>query len=624
MSVGSGCRRLVALDAITEEKIAMKLLSQTAVMLLAAAAGLLTVSAQAYDDHPFALVNVIDLFDAHSDRVGFDTTFNPNDGPPDNWGDPNDPNSYRNNPRVGTNPGVIAVGGNRLWIAGYNNNGSRFDGDTVARRNRWYASLGIVEVRNIITTSGFDAPFEFYLDSFIYGPTVGGFEMNSGIDYDVATGMVYVAYDDNEDKTESSFPTGADPQVGAYLAGYDADPNSASYQQEMFYLEDPVTPFSPPFGPFGDRFYGGVAVDPFNPDYLIVPQNGAAGAFWYINVTDPGSFDENDPNHLVYVKDDDVRSSECGSTFYRSLNIDPVSGDMALRNANAVALVERDGAAAPYRAKSRFIEEPEGGDGFANTVADANDEQLIALNQVVSDGDNIVGPGPDGVLTTLPAGDDIYSLTEIVQSRPIGTFSTGIGDNCNDDPNGFGFGPFAQGQGSTLISADNIVVPDPNGEFQPYGSDLLIANSRIAAEALQLKDIRLVDRDGLFVAELELPCTPEPIVDPNTGFEKGLAFYDFDYDPTTGTLVVLEMEQRKVYVFRANLAGSNIVSTRYDWNRDSNTDLIDFAAFQERYTGADAGPLNLAEQRMNTDSDCDLDFVDYENLVAFWDQFGGP
>jgi hypothetical protein len=153
---------------------------------------------------------------------------------------------------------------------------------------------------------------------------------------------------------------------------------------------------------------------------------------------------------------------------------------------------------------------------------------------------------------------------------------------------------------------------------------LLIANSRIAAEALQLKDIRLVDRDGLFVAELELPCTPEPIVDPNTGFEKGLAFYDFDYDPTTGTLVVLEMEQRKVYVFRANLAGSNIVSTRYDWNRDSNTDLIDFAAFQERYTGADAGPLNLAEQRMNTDSDCDLDFVDYENLVAFWDQFGGP
>lgn len=53
------------------------------------------------------------------------------------------------------------------------------------------------------------------------------------------------------------------------------------------------------------------------------------------------------------------------------------------------------------------IVEPTGGNGRANTTAQGDDVQLIALNAVAAAGAVIIGPGPNGVIDTLAGGDDL-------------------------------------------------------------------------------------------------------------------------------------------------------------------------------------------------------------------------
>jgi len=563
-------------------------------------------------DHPFALVNVIDLYDLHTVDpsiilTGFDTN-----NPPSNWA------TYLASPRIGSNPGAIAVHGNRLWVAGYCNgrtyaNGYLFEG--------WYESLGIAEVGNILTISGYGAPYVRYPDSFLVGPTVCSTDSFTGIHYDPFLQRLYATYDDTQDISFFSYPSGAPPQVGSFVAAYDADPASPTYAGELWYIEDPIFPPSGPFAPGLDRFYGGIAADPFTGRWLMIPRTGLDGPFLQVDAFNP-SIDPDDAGQFFNVTDEHIRAEVCPSTWYRAVAFHPLTGDMYLRNSNAVARIfRRPGALdGPFQTTARFIREPAaGGNGLVDTVPMGDDVYLngLTLGAVVEAGQNIIAVGPDGVLTTVPTADDEFSPLEIEADRPVGNIANNVGDNCDDgDPaTGLPNGPFAQGQNIAVVSAHNLAG---------YEQDLLVANSRPRFGSGLPKDVRVYTVDGGLVSQLELPCSP-PADDGNPNTTEGIAYYDIDYDAESGTLVVVEFEQRKVYVFKANTTGSNLRYTRYDWDRNGRTDLADFAALQRCYTGAENTlGLSLACQRMNTDSDCDIDYDDFVVFTSYWTYFGGP
>ncbi len=563
-------------------------------------------------DHPFALVNVMDTFDLFTlDPNVVDTGFSTSNPPP-NWG------LYTASPRLGNGPSTIAVDGNRLWIGGF------WDGPSFSGGNAeagWYASFGIADIDGITLISGFDAPYNRYLDSFIIGPTVNNTDNVSGIDYDPINQRLYAIFDDTNDIPFFSYPTGAPPQAGAIIAAFDADPNSAGYTSEIWSIEDPFFPASSQFDSGDDRLRGGIAVDPFTGQTLLIGRptadavNDRERSFFFVDAFNP-VIDPNDLSLFLNPKDIDIDANECSATFYRQLAFDAVTGDMVLRNHNAIERIARDPGSIGGRFEkiARFIEEPKtGGDGFANTTAAATDEQLVAVGQPVNPGDNVVGPGADGVLDTLPAIDDAFATDQFVMERTVGNFfdPNFTATPCDDDPNGYP-GGIVQGQGVAVISSSNIDGLDV---------DLVIGNSRPRSGDGLIKDIRFHTIDGDFVTQLELPCTPPP-VDPNGG-ASGIAIYDFDYDEKSGTLVVSQYEEQKIYVFKLvgpDPSNPNIAYDRYEFERDGVFDMLDFEAFQRLFTGLEnTEGLGLAEQRLNTDSDCDLDFDDYLRIEAFWD-----
>lgn len=571
--------------------------------------GLGAAGAASAQDHPFTLVNVIDLYDFFALSVPVDETFNPDAGPPPNYAE------YKADPRLGTNPMSIALEGDeRLWIGGFWN-GDNFEGTIEKKRKSWYASLGIGEVRNVTRTSGFDGSLTKYVSTVHFGPTIYSTDSFTGLDHDPVNNILYVTFDDSFDMWFP--PPGADPQQGSYIAAIDTDPNSPTYGQFLWKLTDPIHPPQSIFEP-GDKFYGGVAVDPFDLTKVYVPQNGGPFAaefgFVIVDATDPYGFDPNDPATRVNVKD---AEADCPATFYRQVAFDEVSGDMFVRNANAAERIPRrsDSPLSPYRPVPRYIEEPPSGNGLVDTAPTGDDgwvPPIDSLGDSVTPGQNIIAVGPNGVLDTVPAGDDIFSRTEIVNLRPIGNRDLPDDDgDCNEDPvNGYPNGPFGQGQGIAIIPADNLVDLDV---------DLVVGNNRPTFGSGHLSDVRFFTIDGEEYARLEMPCSP------GTTPPAGIGIYDLDYDPATGTLVVVEFEQRKVYVYKAQVVDGPAYP-RGDYSRDGDVDLIDYAGFQRCYTGPDyPGPddplLGLACQRMNFDSDCD---VDWDDWLVVADNFTAP
>ncbi|MBP7745858.1 MAG: hypothetical protein KA383_06960 [Phycisphaerae bacterium] len=589
------------------------------ILILLGLTGLIGVpTASADPNQPFVLVNVIDLYEFFSAPEGvpldpsdpnFPSAWNPASGPPPNYA------LYRADPRLGTNPGAITVDGDRLWISGYHN-GYNYEGSTLNKQLAWYNSLGVGEVQNILTTSGFDGSLVKFLNTVHFGPGIRNTDSFTGIDLDPVAQILYVAFDDIIDLNPTLLPPGADPQVGSYIAAVDVDPNSPAYGQFLWQLSDPFHPFVPPFEP-GDRFYGGVAVDPLDPTRLFVPQNGGPAAaefgFRVIDATNPLGLDPNDPATRVNIKDIDAT---CPATFYRGIAFDAVTGDMFVRNANAAERIPRNPnlPTAPFRPAPRFIEEPAGGNGVANTVATGDDVQLIPVNGATAPGANIIAAGANGLIDSIPAGDDVYSATELVNERPIGNKNLPDDDGeCNEDPvNGFPNGPFAQGQGLAVVSASNLVN---------LTEDLVVANNRPTFGGNQLTDIRFFNLSGAQVAQLPIPCSPLPSA------STGLAYYDLDYDETGGTLVVCSLEDRLVYVFKAQTTDGPAYP-QFDYTRNGVTDMRDFWGFQACFTGSELPPdaprLSLNCMRMNTDSDCDVDIEDFWAMEEVWNTIGGP
>ncbi len=646
------------------------------------AAGLLALVAApravAQQDHPFTLVNVVDLFAIYNKPTGFfDLTF-PTADPPPNW------TAYMQSPRMGNSPAAVATDGERAWVAGFYNGANYTSGGTSSNL-AWYASIGVAEVPNILTISGSGDPFTRYLPTaiiepyttrngvadslpdplyddvalvsqgspvaagqpiigpgpdgvlqtlprgddaynapLIAGPGTFNGDWISGLTFDEATQTLYLSFDDNVDSFPLFLPTRA-WQPDTYIGGVDVNPQSATYGKFKtgWPRWNPSSNAVPnPLSPAGERSFSGITHDALDARYLLFP-NFSTG---FVRVFDALNPSTNATLLRIYDQD----ATGCNSSAYRSSTFDPSTGDFYIRQANGVQRVDRDTRTTllPFQNFPRFIREPvnggAGGNLLADTAAIGDDEQLVAVGQPAGPGQNIIGVGVNGVLDTTPAGDDQFNGDTLVTSRVVGNNAALPGSCAGDDPTGFAFGT-AKGQGLAFISAANLAN---------LSEDLILATGRALDGDSQLADIRFFRLDGSEYARLDLPCTPPAGPSPC-----GLSFYDADYHAPSGTLVISDFESRKLYVFRANVI-NRPVFPRYDFTRNGSTDLADFWGFQQCFTGQrdipcgdnpndppndpSDDPLSLNCHRVNSDSDCDVDFDDYLIFQEYWDLLGGP
>lgn len=508
-------------------------MKQFVVGAAALGAAALAVAPVVADDHPFKLVNVIDLFEVVAFPPGgaIDDSFDPTLGPPPNLA------VYRATPRIGTNPSAVATDGVRAWVGGFWNGATYIGAGTVEQqRSTWYASVGIAEVLNIETTSGFGNPYVRYVDTYQFGPQLSNGDWISGLSYDDVTKTLYATFDETGDFDPFFMPPGSDPQAPSHVAAIDADPMSGTYGQHRsgWPVNEPPSGVATPATL--TRFHAGVAVDPLDPTRIFTMTQGSGRLYSY-DVNAPGG----PVNNIVVF--------QCGSSSYRRFDLDPVTGDFYYRTENGIQKIFRNlaGGATPFAAASlaSFV----GWNNFA-TCADAN---------------------------------------------------------------GFGKGN-AQGQGIAFVSAVNLA---------DASDDLVLANSRPATGSNHAYDLRFFRAsDGATVAPLELPC--EPSASPTTGNR----IIDFDYHSPSGTLAVVSFESRKLYIYKANLAApppATPVYRDFDFTRNGRVSLADFAGLQTCYTGSEnVGGLSLNCQRMNSDLDCDIDFVDFQAFVDVYDIAGGP
>lgn len=571
----------------------MKSLRGIAAVLSLTAVCISVQPGRARADHPFTLVNVVDLFELFN--VTIDDTFSPNSQVPSNWA------AYSAAPRLGTNPSCVAVDGDRVWVAGYYNgpNFNRF-GDVNANRAAWYAAVGVAEIPNITTQSGFGGNYTRYLSTFQIGPGIQNTDWMSGMDYDPVNKKLYIAYD----AIQTPFPfimpdTGLPWQFyQTFIAQVDADPQSPTYTQTLWKRTN-LTPPSDPGSPVS-RTHAGISVDPLNPNWICMPIQGR-GVLSFFDVSNPFGATVDRPIG-------DFTAINCSTTAYRGNDLHPITGDWYGRVLNGVQTVRRDTTApvAPFKTLPRFIREPSaGGNGTADTIAVGDDVQLATIGSPVVASQDIIGVGPNGVIDTTPGGDDVRSTSAILTSRVVGNSS----GSCPDDPDGFASGNNPAGQGIAIIPTNNLAVGGP---------DLMLVNDRAVFGANQFTDLRFFDVQGNPISPLPLPCSPVP------SGSAGIAIHDMDYDPVTGTLVVLEFERRLLFVYKAQqTAGQSW--PRFDFTRNRRLDLADFAGFQQCYTGSEATVgQSLNCMRLNTDGDCDIDFVDFQAMIAAWNISGGP
>ena len=546
------------------------------------AAGVAVAAAQ---DHPFRLVNVVDLFELHS-IDNFDNEFDPVSQEPAGYAD------YLASPRIGTNPGVVTVSGDRAWIGGYNNNAdfNAFTGTDEGNRAAWYASVGVAEVNGIGFASGFGAEtFVRYPGTFQVGPGLRISDWVSGMDYDPNAMVLYVAFDANVPSFPFILP---DPSLDwttyeTYLAAVDANPESPTYAQVLWLEENPLT------GTDEDRIRAGVAVDPLAPNWIGVPRQGL-GQLDLFDVTDLAA-------GIVSRQITDVAALQCNSTAFRGHDFHPETGEWFGRVLNGIQYVPRDTrtTVAPFATFPLFIVEGEGGDGLANTTAAGDDDQLIAVGAAAAPGENVIGVGDNGVLDTQPEGDDLFTSNALITERILGNNPATA--ECALDPDGFPAGSNPQGQGIAIIPASNLADAT---------EDLLLANNRPTFGSGMETEIKFFGTDGTPMADLPIPCAPL------AGENTGIAMYDMDYDAESGTLVVLEFERRLLFVYRAELVDGEPVP-KFDFTRNGALDLADFAGFQDCFTGAgNVDGLSLNCLRMNADSDCDVDIVDFAAFEA--------
>lgn len=124
----------------------------------------------------------------------------------------------------------------------------------------------------------------------------------------------------------------------------------------------------------------------------------------------------------------------------------------------------------------RIVEPPTGGNGRADSVAVDDDVQLVAFGAAVSPGQAIIGPGPDGVVDTLPGGDDHAQFPGQIAKPAFIAENAGGNGVADTTAQGDDVQLIAVGQ-SVFTPFTHIVGPGPNGiiDTQPEGDDVFVS-----------------------------------------------------------------------------------------------------------------------------------------------------
>ncbi len=530
-------------------------------------------------DQPFVLVNVVDLFDMNGLQVTVEATGDCNTQPS------NIPLAL-NELRIGTNPSVVATDGTRVWIGGYYG-GNSFLSGSPACEDSWYASVGIAELPDITDPQSFPLNFIRYGGTFQQGTGIATTAWFSGLDYDEATDSLYAAFDEALEINPILLPPGQTHE-NSFIAKVDINTNSVTFGDFIWKVNDPLGG--------AQRIEGGVRVDPLDPNTLSSMYVGS-GRIWFLDSSN-GAFLDNpvifSPEQLPGVP---------ASTAYLQHTYDPNSGDYYARLRNAIKRIPRDTSTqiSPFDFQGYQI--LAGDNGTVDTTAEGDDDQLQPFGTGgLSASTPIIRKGANGIIDTVPLGDDVISATAAV--------------NWHGDPLDWPFASPTQGQGIAFIDSSNLVALD---------EDLIIATSRGNFGGGMESDIRFIDTNGVLFDELLLPCVPESLPDVVPALNQ-TAFYDVDYHAPSGTLVVLEFERRRLYVYRAQTTTSS-KPFLFDHDRDGDLDLVDLWQFQRCFTGSEflqEEELIFNCQYFTIDEDCDVDIDDWTQFAPELDAGGGP
>lgn len=158
----------------------------------------------------------------------------------------------------------------------------------------------------------------------------------------------------------------------------------------------------------------------------------------------------------------------------------------------------------------------DGGNGVADTTADGDDVQVVAVGDPVAAGGAVIEPGPNGVIDTTPAGDDAAGVTEAVANGPNTICETpAVGDDVQVVALGAAASP-----GQVLVRAGlngridstpggddyvrvkherlfttNPLSQDTDGDGLSDGREVLVGTNPNARDAGKVIDS---DGDGLF------------------------------------------------------------------------------------------------------------------------------
>ncbi len=215
---------------------------------------------------------------------------------------------------------------------------------------------------------------------------------------------------------------------------------------------------------------------------------------------------------------------------------------------------------APY-SDAAIIEPRSSGDGVASTVAnpDSDDVQIIAVGDPAGPGDVIIGPGLDGIIDTVPEGDEFRSTTgQKIFATENGTALT-VADAASDDIQEIMVG-------DPVVQGDVVVSAGPDGELQtiPQGSEQV----RSAHRAQFASDPALgdTDADGLVDGREEFLGSR-----PNT--RDADSVLDSDFDGLTN--------QQELDGWRIDGTGPLVFSDPNDADSDNDTlpDVLEWAIF---------------------------------------------